>query len=235
MTGSARHTHIFFDMDGTVTRSRTPITEDLRNALQSLMDRNVDVIIISGQSVEAIRSQVGVGTHFMGQNGNHAVEAQSGVVLWQNALSDGEKKEIMTHIAAMPHMWDEHTREKYIEDRNSQIAYSLIGFKEETSKKETYDPGGMKRTELLKRYPLVSDNVEVKIAGTTTLDYIKKGSHKGTNVEMLIRRFGWRKEDCIYIGDQLYPGGNDEVVLGVIEAKEVQNPSETLAFIRGLD
>jgi hydroxymethylpyrimidine pyrophosphatase-like HAD family hydrolase len=138
----------------------------------------------------------------------------------------------MSHIESIPRDWEVQDESKLVEDRHSQIAYSLIGFNQEITKKESFDPGGLRRAKLLVDHPLVSDSVEVKIAGTTTLDYFKKGHHKGKNIAKLIDLLGWERSECVYIGDQLYKGGNDEDVIGVIETREVKNPSETEAVLK---
>jgi len=42
---------------------------------------------------------------------------------------------------------------------------------------------------------------------------------------------GWNKKGCLYIGDALFPGGNDETVVGVIETKSVRNPEDTFTLL----
>ena len=46
---------------------------------------------------------------------------------------------------------------------------------------------------------------------------------KGANVQKIIDLMGWDKDECIYFGDGLYPGGNDEAVIGVIETVAVDD------------
>ena len=43
---------------------------------------------------------------------------------------------------------------------------------------------------------------------------------------------GWKKEECVYFGDMLFPGGNDESVIGVIDTEAVENPDDTLNILR---
>ncbi len=63
----------------------------------------------------------------------------------------------------------------------------------------------------------------MKIGGSTSLDYLHKDRHKGTNVQKLIDLMHWNKDECVYFGDGLYPGGNDEAVIGVIETIAVDD------------
>lgn len=234
MTPSS-YRHVFFDLDGTLTRSRTTITGEMKKTLRALMDSGRDVIVVSGAQKSRLDEQ---GDHFpciyLAQNGNHAYDLQVGKDIWQDELSLAEKNEIMAHIRSIPRTWAVKDENDLIEDRGSQISYSLLGHHEDIGKKEAFDPGGTKRTALLKQYPLVSDAVEVKIGGTTTFDYFKKGRTKGHNVARYIEMHQWKKEECVYVGDALFPGGNDEAVVGVIDVQQVGGPEETLRFIQSI-
>lgn len=223
--------HIFFDMDGTVTRSRTRITEEMHSALTKLHRSGRDVIIISGANFEQISSQVtDITGFFLAQNGNHAVKTPEAETLWEERLSGKERNEIMDHIALLPRFPVKDGND-LMHDRGSQIAFSFIGHHEDIEKKEAFDPGGKKRAAILMEHPLISNTVEARIGGTTTLDYFRKGRDKGFNVRRLIELQGWDKDESVYIGDALFPGGNDEAVIGVIDTISVKNPEETLQKI----
>jgi hypothetical protein len=72
----------------------------------------------------------------------------------------------------------------------------------------------------------------VKIGGSTSFDYIHKDRHKGSNVKKIIDHYGWNPEECVYFGDGLYPGGNDEVVIGVIDTIPVENHTDTYGKLK---
>ncbi len=36
----------------------------------------------------------------------------------------------------------------------------------------------------------------------------------------------WEKSECLFFGDALFPEGNDETVIGVIETIQVENPDD---------
>ena len=121
-----------------------------------------------------------------------------------------------------------------VQDRGCQISYSLIGHNEEISKKEHCDPSQEKRLGILKKFPFRSKTVEVKIGGTTCLDFFIKGYNKGKNVESLSKKMKWKKSECLYIGDALFPNGNDETVIGVVPTQQVENPKETERVIQSV-
>ncbi len=227
--------HFFFDLDNTVTRSRSAVSSEMRDTLRGLQNAGSDVIIVSGARVEQAQTQLEkLSCYYLGQNGKHVYDGKTEKDVWRHTLTPAQKEKIMEHIRSIPRTWTVIDERDLIEDRACQISYSLIGHHENLEKKEAFDPTSDKRKEILKRYPLNSDSVEVKIGGTTCLDYIQKGKHKGYNVAAFIKHMGWDKRECVYVGDALFPGGNDETVVGVINTKPVANPSETLDFIRGI-
>jgi hypothetical protein len=44
----------------------------------------------------------------------------------------------------------------------------------------------------------------------------------------------WQKEDCLYIGDALFPGGNDETVVGVIPTQLVKDYHATYTYLSSI-
>jgi hypothetical protein len=100
--------------------------------------------------------------------------------------------------------------------------------------KEKFDPQGVRRTNLLATHPLTSETIEVKVAGTTCLDYFRKGHNKGYNIARLCTYKDWNPDTCLYFGDALFPGGNDETVIGIIDTEAVENPDDTYAKLTAL-
>ena len=221
-------THLFFDLDNTVTRSRSKISEAMRKTLSG---SEKDIIIVSGATCEQIAWQLdGVTCFKLGQNGNHA-EDKNGNLIWKELLTVEEKEEIMKHVESMPRTWEVGDVNDLVEDRGCQVSYSLLGHHEVIDKKEAFDPKSEIRRSLLEKYPFESDTLQVKIGGTTCFDYTAKGKHKGFYVERLIEKLGWKKDECVYFGDMLFPGGNDESVIGVIDTEAIENPENTLNLL----
>ena len=223
--------HLFFDLDGTLTRSRSPITQEMKDAIASLPQT---IIIISGQPRDSIEKQLGGARvdFILGQNGNGAFHGDKEI--WQNALSDDDRREIFDHIGYIENIrnWDVDDPNDLIEDRESQVSYSFVGHHANIAMKESFDPNGVFRKKIIDENPRPLRSTDVKIAGTTCIDYFKKGSSKGSNIERLIEHEGWNKEDCLYFGDALYKGGGDETVMGVIDVQQVDGPDHTLHLLK---
>lgn len=209
-------------MDKTITPPRQMMLPDMYALLSNLSQ---DVVVVSGSSIEQMPHQLGDLHCFrLGQNGNHAV-SDTGTELWYVPLEDHHRTEIMDHISQVIEILDHELKHEWnpIEDRGAQITFSPVGNTAPVDIKLVYDPDRTKRFSLLDKIPFASEELVVKIGGSTCLDYIHKDRHKGTNVQKLIDWAGWSKDECVYFGDGLYPGGNDEAVIGVIDTIAVDD------------
>ncbi len=225
--------HLFFDMDQTIAPARQPILDHMHELLLGLTH---DIVIVSGQEVSKIGVQSkNLPSYTLGQNGNHATDIDNNE-LWNIPLDPHHKEEILAHIEKVVRILDHDLNHdwKPIEDRGAQITFSPIGNIAPSEIKHVYDPDRKKRAYLLEQIPFESEELAVKFGGSTSFDYIHKKRHKGTNVEKLINHLGWDKEVCIYFGDGLFPGGNDEDVIGVIETVLVSDHHDTYEKLKVL-
>lgn len=224
-------TYLFFDLDGTLTPSRQRIKAEMAHLLPSL---GRTVIVVSGSKNPQIRKQIGdLEVYSLGQNGNQSFDLK-GHLLWENNLSPEEKNLVYAHIDLLRPFLKHHIPdpEDLIEDRGSQISFSVYGHNASPEEKKSCDGNFEKRRALLSQCPFFSDTMEVQMGGSTCLDYFKKGFHKGANIQRLIETTGWDKEKCVYFGDALFPGGNDATVLGVIDTIQVRNEDDTYQRLR---
>ncbi len=235
--------HFFFDLDKTLTASRSSMDSFHQDIFEKLCN-SADVVVLTGGTVEQIREQVTPrfnGRYFaLAQSGNHAIDV-SGKLLWQEAINESQTAHVMRFIELLKSHFNEPIRDEndLVEHRGAQISYSVLGFHETVEKKYAFDPDESRRARALSLFPnevraLHDAGIEVTPAGTTTYNFILAGKHKGFNVQRLIDREGWQKEDCLYIGDALFPGGNDETVIGIIPTHAVKNPDETFAYLSSI-
>lgn len=231
LAGMKHKKHLFFDMDQTVAPARQPILPEMYKLLDALPHT---IVIVSGQEVDKILWQSdNLPAYTLGQNGNHATDIENNL-LWNIPLDEAHRSEIMAHIDALIEKLDHDLNHDWtpIEDRGAQITFSPIGNTAPVDIKKAYDPDRKKREALMSEVPFESEELVVKIGGSTSLDYIHKDRHKGTNVQKLIDLMDWNKDECIYFGDGLYPGGNDEAVIGVIETVPVKDHIDTYNKIK---
>ena len=233
--------HVFFDLDNTLMLSRTFMTAEHAPLFKKLSEEK-DVIVVSGAQASQIHAQIpeSVGARFyiLGQTGNQAID-KDGRMLWQEKFTDEQTRAIYNVIEIMKKEFDSAVKDPndLIENRGSQISYSPIGHHEVLEKKYAFDPGDTKRLAVIARHKgeieqLQKMGVDVVPGGTTCFDFFLAGRNKGFNIARFIEQKGWAKEHCVYVGDALFPGGNDATVIGTIATRAVKNPDETFEFVQ---
>jgi hypothetical protein len=232
--------HVFFDLDGTLTESRTLITARMTELLQALLEV-ADIGVISGAVQRQMRAQIpwldDYPIYVMPQSGNETYFRNR--LLWRNKLDEETLGFIQTHIEELrgspsykrivfDYVLDEND---IVEFRGGQVSFSMIGHNAPLSRKTLFDPDAAKRKALLKEFPFECGLAEVNIGGTTNLDYTRRGWNKAGNVTRLTTQLGWRLDQCTYIGDRLHEGGNDYVMVPIMACESVTGPADTARCI----
>jgi membrane-associated protein len=120
-------------------------------------------------------------------------------------------------------------------EREQKIVFSALGLHATQEDKRTWDPGLSKRKKLQRTLRRRLRDLDVNIGGTTTIDITAKGINKGYATRHLAKRLGVEVQDMLFIGDALYPGGNDYIVMQTgADTRQVQNPEETEKIIETL-
>lgn len=235
--------HFFFDLDKTLTRSRSLMAPEHAEIFRALCER-YDVVVVTGGQLSQIETQIPEALHgryhTLSQSGNHAI-SKDGTLLWKETFTEKQRAAVLDFIRIVHDEFHLRVKDEndLVEDRGSQISYSLIGHHEAIEKKEAFDPDVAKRLAILSKHSadvekLRASGADVRTGGTTTFDFTLAGKHKGFNITRLIERMGWKKEDCIYVGDALFRGGNDETVIGVIPTKAVKDFHETFEYLSAI-
>jgi HAD superfamily hydrolase (TIGR01484 family) len=224
-----QHDAYFFDMDNTLTEARTLIRPEHLELLLKLNETSA-VIIVSGAVIQQIQTQIPVKNFILlSQNGNLA-ELNSEIIFQQPPLNEQEIFEIKNHIKLICLNPEQAEDEYYTQIRGQQISYSAIGHTADRASKEAYDPNRQVRLKQLATHPFISETLAVFIGGSTCLDYIRKDGTKGANVRRMIELKQYKYP--IYLGDALFPGGNDNSVVSVCETLQINSVEETFDFIQ---
>ncbi len=206
-----------YDLDGTICESRQIISQKMKEKLSSFEE---PFIVISGAEKERIEIQMdGVPCIMMGQNGNDAPD-------WENKLTLQEEAEILHHLEKVAKESGKLLNDEMVHHRGCQISFSFVGHNADIKKKKLFDPTKKYRNFILKKIPFKSKSLIVRIAGTTCLDYNRKGNLKGDNLKRYMKLHNLQKKDCVYYGDNFDKGGNDESVKGIMNCVSVKNPDE---------
>ena len=238
---------IVFDLDGTLAESKSSLDEEMAGLLDQLLDV-AKVAVISGGAWPQFEKQVLVhlpdhdrlaklsllpvcGPQFYRHDG-----------VWNRLYSEeftlAEKERI---IAALNRAFDASgfraTRcwGKVIEDRGGQITLSALGQDAPLSEKQKWDPDFNKRQKIMAILnPLIPD-VSIKTGGSTSIDVTRPGIDKAYGIQKLRDLLGVGIAEMLFIGDALFPGGNDSPVKKTgIKTIQVRDVEETKRLIEAI-
>ena len=122
-----------------------------------------------------------------------------------------------------------------IEDRGSQITFSALGQQAPLDEKKKWDPDFAKRKQMKAFLDKSIPEFSVRLGGTTSVDVTKQGIDKAYGIRKLRDILGVAISEMIFIGDALFPGGNDYPAkeAGVVSI-QVKGPHETKRVIEAI-
>jgi HAD superfamily hydrolase (TIGR01484 family) len=238
---------IVFDLDGTLAESKASLDGEMSARLRDLLSI-VKAAVISGGDWPQFENQLlsnlphdqrlknlsllpTCGTKFFRYDGS-----------WQELYSEDFSPETKEKIVGSLNeaiglsgykpakLWG-----KLIEDRGGQITFSALGQQAPIEEKKRWDPDFTKR----KKIKAILDNLipefSVRMGGATSIDVTKPGIDKAYGIRKLREILGIALEEMIFIGDALFPGGNDYPAeqAGVVSIR-VRDPNETKRVIEAI-
>ncbi len=239
---------IVFDLDGTLTESKQPLTRAMAHLLGELLT-HTKVAIISGGALSQFLKQIiarFVGDitlknlYLLPTSGAALYEYRNGGwdKIYEKHISETDASKIEVAIqeavtASGVIDKNEETWGPCIEYRGGQISYSALGQRAPVAEKKEWDPTKEKRVvlqrEITKRLP---NGYTASMGGTTTIDIVKEGIDKAYGIHQLSRKMGIQESAMLYVGDELIANGNDSAVFQTeIQTKAVASPTETARFL----
>ncbi len=238
---------IVFDLDGTLAASKSPLDAEMASLLHDLLGV-AKVAIISGGAWLQFEKQVlsnlpqddlltklsilpTCGTQFFQFAG-------AWKKLYAEDFTANEKAKIVSSLNkavqaagfAVKKTWGET-----IEDRGSQITYSSLGQQAPLEEKVKWDADFAKRKKIKAILDTLIPEFSVRLGGATSIDVTKPGIDKAYGIRKLRDVLHISTQEMIYVGDALFPGGNDYPAeqAGVISIP-VKCPAETKRVIEAI-
>jgi phosphomannomutase len=243
---------IVFDLDGTLAESKSPLDAEMAVLLGQLLGV-VRVAVISGGAWPQFQKQV------LGQLpdndslnnlallptcGTRFYRRQDGA--WRNAYADDFSIDDSRRIIAAlntaldasgfrsAQVWGE-----LIEDRGTQITLSALGQDAPLDAKKAWDPDFAKREKIKAILEPLIPGFSVNLGGATSIDITRPGIDKAYGIGKLRDMLGVAIADMVYVGDALFPGGNDypakqagALSIGVRDPHETKRVIEAIVACR---
>ena len=238
---------IAFDLDGTLAESKQPIDSEMSGLLRRLLQVAMVAVISGGdwpQFKQKLIGQLPKDIEFhklflLPTSGTKLYRYEDG---WQLGHAELFTKSERAHIlrtleetVAGAGLSVERSWGEKIEDRGSQITFSGLGQQAPLVAKHSWDPDFVKRKRLQAALGPLLPGFAVNVGGSTSIDITRQGVDKAYGMHKLAEVSGVPVVDMIFVGDALYPGGNDYPVRSAgIDTIAVRDVTETKRIIAAI-
>jgi len=244
---------IAFDLDGTLAQSKQPIEPDMAELLADLLAVAAVAVISGGdwpqfqrQVVARLPARARLGRLFiMPTTGTklyrfqgRAGQAGDWRLIYADSFDAAERGKIIRALddaVAQAGLTDEKIWGDKVEDRGTQITFSGLGQQAPLDAKKAWDPDFTKRRKLQSILRMMLPDLSINVGGSTSVDITRKGIDKAYAVRRLIDQSGIAGEAILFLGDAIYPGGNDDPVRAAgYDTIAIRDVAETMNVVRGL-
>ena len=238
---------IVFDLDGTLAESKAALDSEMAMLLDALVSI-VKVAVISGGDWAQFDTQLLSNLVHGRKLENLSLLPTCGTKFYQYAdgwrklysedFSADEKAKILrslTQALASAGYKVDQTWGEVTQDRGSQITFSALGQQAPIEAKKRWDPDFTKRKKMKVLLDKLIPEFSVRLGGATSVDVTKHGIDKAYGIRKLRDVLGIPIPEMIFIGDAVFPGGNDYPAkeAGALSI-EVKDPHETKRVIEAI-
>lgn len=236
---------IVFDLDGTLAPSKSALAPETAALLRDLLGI-IKVAVISGGAWAQFEKQLlndlsqdsplanlsllpTCGTKFFQYKGKWTE-------LYSEDLTPEQRKKIIDSLnkaAVEAGYHAERVWGSVIEDRGSQVTFSALGQHAPLAEKEKWDADFAKRKKITAILEKLIPEFSIRMGGATSIDVTKPGIDKAYGIGKLRDTLRLSLKEMVYIGDALFPGGNDYPAeeAGVVPIP-VKGPDDTNVVIK---
>jgi len=241
---------LLFDMDGTLTDARQPISRDVASAICALPN-SIKKHIVTGSDMYKVEEQLSTplllnqfdkvytcnGTKVW--NCNLDMDDETGAiepelihkVSLMDYYSEGDINHIVNILLKIAH--DTHTKIKtgtFIEWRDSQINFSVVGRNCTTEQRENYvkwDQKSGEREKIIKqlREQFHGWGLSFRLGGQISIDITREGWDKSYAFENMTQT----PDQCVFFGDKICKDGNDfDIAMKCHKYHNVDGPADLM-------
>ena len=206
---------IAFDLDGTLTQHKQPLSDANRAVLDTLATR-YEIIMAGAGNCKRIYTQMG----------NYPITIVGNYGMEESRIVDGEFKIVREEKAPADRKFFDkkcmELRKKYgytsykgdpLEYHESgMVTFGLLGTKPDAADKLAFDPDKIKRREMYPEVKEIFKDYSVFIGGTTSFDITPKQYNKYDAVMRYAAEKGYSKDEVLFVGDDFADGGNDSQI-----------------------
>ena len=203
---------ICFDLDGTLTQHKTPLSEANRSVLDSLRSR-YQLVMCGGGGCERIFKQMNgypidiLGNYSMQES--RVVDGQLVIIRQETVHPDTGRVLAICSALRKKYGYTDYAGESVEFHPSGMMTFALLGTQADPEAKLAFDPDKRKRQAMFREVCDSFPQYAVFIGGTTSFDFAELKFNKYSAVMRYAEEHGLTKEQVLFVGDDFGDGGND--------------------------
>lgn len=234
-------THLVaFDLDGTLTQHKSPMSPEIRSTLDDLRARGFALLMVGAGDCARIARQMEVyPIDILGNYGMQYAEWDPAarthrLVSDERRPCDRESVLRRANAFRAKHGLSDFAGESVEFHDSGVVTFALLGTKAAPADKLAFDPDRSRRRALYAEVCALFPDFKVFVGGSSSFDMAPAPFDKAYALERLCAARGLAKDDILYVGDDYGPGGNDEaVLLAGFPFLRIDDYRDTPAALRG--
>ena len=221
-----------FDVDGTLTPSRLPMTKEFQKFFKQWIKKN-KFYLVTGSDLPKLQEQLnyldieaeGIFTCCGNQfwKPDPSIVNTSAELIYDNKFEMTNKLksslEVMLMSSQYPHRYGNH-----IEDRGSMVNFSIVGRNCTQEQREKYYEWDKEKGERRKMSIFLKNkfkDLDAVIGGQISIDIYPKGNDKSQVLNVIEQERLVPPNEYIFIGDGIENGGNDYPLAELMDNTEI--------------
>jgi len=208
---------IAFDLDGTLTQHKTPLSPENRAILDRLAEKYSLVMVGAGQCMRIFNQMNQYPIDIIGNYGlqyaAYDEEAKQPKIVRDLVLPcDRPSVEARVTMLREKYGFTEFTGNNVEFHPSGCVTFPILGTAAVAADKLAFDPDRSKRRKIYDEVCQVFSEYIVFVGGSSSFDMAPKPYNKYYALDLYCKEKGFTHDEVIFVGDDYGTGGNDESV-----------------------
>lgn len=208
---------IAFDLDGTLTQHKSPLSDENRAVLLALSKKYKLLMAGAGMCKRIFNQMGGFPIDIIGNYGMQSAvynENTKDLDIVEDIQLPCDRESVEKRVSAMreKHGFTEFKGDSVEYHSSGCVTFAVLGTKADIADKLAFDPDRKKRRAIYDEIKEVFSDYTVFVGGSSSFDMAPFPYNKYYALDKYCKEHGLTHEEVAFVGDDYGPGGNDESV-----------------------
>ena len=208
---------VAFDLDGTLTQHKTPLSEEHKQVLDQLGKKYKLLMAGAGMCHRIFNQMNQYPIDILGNYGLQYAEYNpetKDIEIKKNAVLPCDRESVDKRVTQLRHRYGytEFAGDNVEFHASGCVTIPLLGTKAKSEDKLAFDPDRSKRRAIYEEVKELFSDYIVFVGGSSSFDMAPAPYNKAYALAQYCEEYGIAHDEVVYVGDDYGPGGNDESV-----------------------